>query len=808
MGSSLDEGTAAAGILGATIPDSESFTFMQGTSMASPHAAGAVALLRQLHPDWTPAMLTSALQTTAAFEPVTRLGQSANQLERGAGRVDVERAARAGLFFPVTRAEFEAANPTAGGSTLDLNLPGIFSRQCLQPCTTTRTLQALRPGSWQVETTGDLDIAVTPAEFTLDVGEQQTLSIEFGADDQSVGGVIEGRIRLVPASGIEQTLSVALAAVVTALPDQLEIQAESNRGRQSVAFDAVAEMPEAVYRTTPLVRPTRPELALAQDPTVSEPFDGADGTRTFLLEVPEDALLLWAETVASSADDIDLFVGFDINGNGQAEEDELVCQSRSIDELEQCVIQRPAEGDWWVLVQNWQGSGAPEDDVDLDLAVLAPEPGDYSLVASGVGIHPGGALDLELAWDQPAMRRDERWLGVVGFASSPDLVADVGVLPVIMTRTGANLPQPTALFDGQPLSVVLPPGSRHQRLYIDLPSTAQRLDVTVSGDAGVEAALHRLPYDDLAGSAPGTPAAPGASLVSGSGSDDGIELSVGSEQTPPPPGRYYVVLDNTDGQERAVDVTASVVDDVRMEARFGLWSPEGRLIFQGIEWQRAGPGFMIWYSYDRAGLPEFYIAIGDIDPQSSTWRATLERVTGNNERQKVETVGEVSLTTLEPDRLAFSWRLNGGHGSDLMTPDAPPTCPEIDGSAVSYTGHWSSPPLGGTTVIVTADGQFYVRYYFDDDGVGRWVFVSDPGASDDIGEALQVRDFRGFCPNCPPVPMSFDGNSTAVGAYGVVFDGEGSGTEILDFTTAPPLGHDIQLEVPVSKLSERLPCLL
>jgi subtilisin family serine protease len=806
-GQFIDERTAAAGILGANIPNENSFILRAGTSFASPHVAGAVALLRQLHPDWTPAMLMSALQTTAAFASVTWLGQSANQFERGAGRVDVERAARAGLFLPVTREDFEAADPDAGGSTLDLNLPGIFSRQCLEPCTTTRTLEALRAGSWQVETSGDLDITVTPAEFSLGVGERQTLAIEFGAEDQSGVDLIEGRIHLVPTSGIEQTLSVAMAAVVTLLPDTLEIQAEANRGRRSISFQAVDEMPEAVFRTTPLVRPTRPDLSLAQDPTASDPFDGAGGTQTFVLELPDDALLLWAETLGSTAPDIDLHLGFDVNGDGQASEDELVCQSASSDELEQCVIKRPPGGDWWVVVQNWRGSGASEDTVELDLAVLAPDGGDYSLVASGVGIHPGGALDLELAWDQPAMRRNERWIGAIGLASSPDTTADVAVLPVSMTRTGTNLPQPTALFDGQPLSVVLPPGTSHERLFIDLPSTAQRLDVTVQGDAGVEADIHYLPYEDLAGSAPGTPAATGASLVSGSGSDDGIELSLGSEQTPPPVGRYYVVLDNPGGQERKVDVTASVVDEVRMEARFGLWSPESRLIFQGIEWQRAGPGFMIWYSYDRAGLPEFYIAIGDIDPASSTWRATLERVTGNNERQKVETVGEVSLTTIEPDRLAFSWRLNGGHGSDLMTPDSPPTCPEIDGETVSYTGHWASPPRGGTTVIVTADGQFYVRYYFDDDGVGRWVFVSDPGVSDVIGEALEVRDFRGFCPNCPPLPMSFDGNSTAVGAYGVVFDGEGSGTEILDFTTPAPLGHEIELEVPVGKLSERLPCL-
>jgi hypothetical protein len=83
--------------------------FLSGTSMSSPHIAGSGALMRAIHPDWTPGQIKSALMTTAKGGIVKEDRVTpATPFDTGSGRVDLRKSWDPGLTFDETGANYIA----------------------------------------------------------------------------------------------------------------------------------------------------------------------------------------------------------------------------------------------------------------------------------------------------------------------------------------------------------------------------------------------------------------------------------------------------------------------------------------------------------------------------------------------------------------------------------------------------------------------------------------------------------------------------------------------------------------------------
>jgi len=187
-------------------PADGNYLIESGTSMSSPHTAGSAALVRAVRPDWTVEEVKSALQTTATN--ATGVQEDAvtpwTVDQVGSGRIDLTKAALAGLTLDETYANFVAADPAVGTVAMkDLNIASVRNSSCDTTCTWTRTVknQLSTSGSWNTSATAAaFGLTVSPSSFTLAPGATQVLTIT-ATPTSSLTAEAFGEVNLVEASG-------------------------------------------------------------------------------------------------------------------------------------------------------------------------------------------------------------------------------------------------------------------------------------------------------------------------------------------------------------------------------------------------------------------------------------------------------------------------------------------------------------------------------------------------------------------------------------------------------------------------------
>lgn len=154
---------------------------LSGTSMAAPHVAGTMAILKQIHPTWTPQQLKALVMNTATKD--VRSGTAADAqiyapARIGAGRVNVPNAASDSVIA------FDAAKPKLVSVSFgDVEATGVT--------TVTRAVSVVNKGSSSatfdvgytpVTTIPGVSYTLSPASVTLAAGATKTVNVTLHAD--------------------------------------------------------------------------------------------------------------------------------------------------------------------------------------------------------------------------------------------------------------------------------------------------------------------------------------------------------------------------------------------------------------------------------------------------------------------------------------------------------------------------------------------------------------------------------------------------------------------------------------------------
>jgi hypothetical protein len=391
--------------------------------MSSPHVAGAFALLKQAHPDWSPAMAKSALMTTA-YQDVTKEDgvTPADPFDMGAGHMNPGgKNLKGSMFQPglaydagfldylgfLCDAGPEAfANPDATCSTLEsigiptdtynLNLPSIGVSQLAGSQTVTRTVTSVaQDNGWRtytasVEAPDGYEVTVSPSQLRLKSGQSASFEVTITNESAPVDEWRFGSLMWEEKTGAYSVYSpMAVKAALFEAPDAVSGSGEDGSTSFDVSFGYTGAYSAAAHGLEP--------AAVTSDTVVQDPdqtFDPTDGYSNrhdftlsgeafFRIAIPPDA-------VADPNIDLDVFV-YDPSGT-------QVASSTNGGTDEQIDITLPADGTWSVYVHGWQTAG-PSADYDMYAWTVSATPGGNMTVDSAPTSATLGATEpIEVSW--------------------------------------------------------------------------------------------------------------------------------------------------------------------------------------------------------------------------------------------------------------------------------------------------------------------------------------------------------------------------------------------------------------------------
>jgi subtilisin family serine protease len=398
----------------------EFYSSISGTSMSSPHVAGLFALLKQAHPDWSPAIAKSALMTTARQDVFKEDAvTAADPFDMGAGHVDPGARVHKGSAFQPGLAYdaglFEYAAFTCGADLgvftagscaflesigvpsdpADLNVPSIGIDGVAGSQTVQRTVTSVADESGWREYTVSVDapegfeVTVSPSTIRLKKGQSATYFVTVTNVSASVGEWQYGSLTWSDKTGNYDVYSpIAVNAALFGAPDAVTGSGESGSASFDVSFGYTGSYAAAAHGLEPA---TVISDTVVQDP--DQAFDPNDGFSNLHQFTTSGAALLRVAIPPEAAEadaDLDIFL---YNPSGS-----LVATSTNggTDELIDIVL--PADGTWSLFVQGWAAPGG-DSDYDLYSWIISATPGgNLSIDSAPTSATVGAAEPIDLSW--------------------------------------------------------------------------------------------------------------------------------------------------------------------------------------------------------------------------------------------------------------------------------------------------------------------------------------------------------------------------------------------------------------------------
>ena len=376
---------------------------LSGTSMSAAHVAGLAALVLAERPGWTPAMVKSAMSTTA-----DDLEGLSGPLSEGAGQVDAAEVLDPGMVLDAAPRRFRAW--LAGRvPTRNLNLPSIAVGDLTGTSRVVRRVTnvagATETSTAQVQGLDGLDVRVRPRTLTLGPGETGRFVVRLDRGTAPLESRVRGHLLW---TGLTHQARLPVVVTPRALTAPEEATGSGSSGK--VSFEATSGTDgELELTVTGLAAATPVGLTLEPgdfDPASPQPGPGA---ARFPVSVPSGTSVLRLALEGRDNDDMDLHLYRD---------GEVVASTTGSGADEVLTELEPAAGDYELYVTSSVAENGSTTTAQLYTWVVQDVDAGNLKLDRTIPVTAGEPFRVELSWAD--LDPTARWFGVVRYAGSDE----------------------------------------------------------------------------------------------------------------------------------------------------------------------------------------------------------------------------------------------------------------------------------------------------------------------------------------------------------------------------------------------------